>query len=109
MSEGSSLGKFWTTRGGWLPEEEDPLTGRFGDDVTLELIERSPVDPRVLIIWVEWDRLPPSIYLVDFRQRSERGTPYANEYMSVAEIKASEWGRFFPEHPAPPADSTLPT
>lgn len=100
MSEGSALGKFWTVHGGWLPEEEGPLTDRFGDDVTLELLARSPVDPRVLIVWVEWDRLPPSIYLVDFRRQDRYGLPVADEYMSVAEIKAGEWGRFFPEEAA---------
>ncbi len=98
-------GRFWTTRGGWRPEEEEPLTGRFGDDVTLELIARSPVDPRVLIVWVEWDRLPPSIYLVDFRRLSEHGLPQGDEYPSVAAIAASDWGRFFPESAPPDADN----
>ena len=87
----------WTRSGGWRPEEEQPLVDRFGDDVTLDLLERSSVDPRVMLVWVEWDRLPPSIYLVNFGQLSEHGTPFAREYLSVAEAKAGEWAPYFPE------------
>ena len=86
----------WSRTAGWHPEEEEPLVEAFGDDVTIDLIERSPVDPRVLLVWVEWDRLPPSIYLVDFRHTTPTGTPARREYMSVAEAKASaEWAPFF--------------
>ena len=87
----------WSRTAGWRPEEEEPLVEAFGDDVTIDLIERSPVDPRVLLVWIEWDRLPPSIYLVDFRHPTSTGTPARREYMSVAEAKASaEWAPFFP-------------
>ena len=87
----------WTRTGGWRPEEEQPLVDCFGDDVTLDLLERSPVDPRVMLIRVEWDRLPPSIYVVSFRTLNERGYPHRREYMSIAEAKASEeWAAYFP-------------
>jgi hypothetical protein len=79
------------------PEEEDPLLKAFGDDVDLDLIERSLVDPRVMIVWVGWYRLPPSIYLVSFQTFTPTGTPYRREYMHIEDIKASaEWGRYFP-------------
>lgn len=87
----------WTRSGGWRPEEEEPLLHAFGDDVELDLVERSPVDPRVLIAWVGWYRLPPSIYLVSFQTLTPTGTPYRREYMHIEDIKASaEWGRYFP-------------
>ena len=87
----------WSRTGKWRPEEEGPLVDAFGDDVTIDLIERSPVDPRVMLVWVEWDRLPPSIYLVSFQQLTPTGTPMRREYMSVAEAKSSpEWAQYFP-------------
>lgn len=87
----------WTHTGGWRPEEEEPIQLAFGDDVMIDLLERSPVDPRVLIAWIEWYRLPPSIYLVSFQTFTPTGTPYRREYMHVEDIKASEeWGRYFP-------------
>ena len=88
----------WSRTAGWRPEEEGPLVDAFGDDVTIDLIERSPVDPRVMLVWVEWDRLPPSIYAVSFRTLNERGYPRRQEFMSVADAKVSEeWGAYFPD------------
>jgi hypothetical protein len=86
----------WSDRGGWRPEEEPLLLAQFGDDTTLDIIERSTVEPRVVITWVGWDRLPPSIYIVDFRQLTEYGTPVCREFMTVDAAKASEWAEFFP-------------
>lgn len=80
---------------GWRPEETIPLTEAFGDDVVLELIRRSPRDPKVLIIWVGWYRLPPSIFLLDFGELSDTGTPWRREYASVDEILAGDWGPYF--------------
>ena len=91
-------------RGGWTPEEETLLLGHFGDDTTLDIIERSPVEPSVVITWVEWDRLPPSIYLVDFRERTKYDTPVCEEFTSVAAAKASKWSACFPAQDAAPAD-----
>jgi hypothetical protein len=82
---------------GWRPGEEEPLANRFGDDTTLDLLERSPVDPRVMIVWVGWYRLPPSIYVVDFRRMAPEKYPFAEEFRSAALIKAHpDWAPFFP-------------
>ena len=86
----------WSLYGGWSEEEEQLLLSHFGDDTTLDIIERSPVEPRVVITWVEWDRLPPSIYLVDFRARTKYDTPVCEEFMSAALAKASKWADCFP-------------
>jgi hypothetical protein len=87
----------WSLYGGWSPEEEQLLLSYFGEDTTLDIMERSPVDRRVVITWVEWDRLPPSIYLVDFRERTQYDTPVCVEFMSAAEAKASKWADCFPD------------
>ena len=86
----------WTNHGGWTPEEHELLYSYYGDDTTLDIIERSPVEPSVVITWVEWDRLPPSYYIVDFRERTQHGTPVCQEFMSIAEAKASKWAEYFP-------------
>lgn len=86
----------WSRHGGWTPEEEELLLSHFGDDTTLDIIERSPVEPSVVITWVEWDRLQPSIYLVDFRERTKYDTPVCEEFMNVAAAKASKWAACFP-------------
>lgn len=91
----------WSRTGGWQPEEEALLLECFGDDVTVDLVERSSVDARVLLIWVEWDRLPSSIYVISFQQLNERGLPLRHEFLSLPEVRTSpEWGRYFPA-PAP--------
>jgi hypothetical protein len=90
----------WTQRGGWTPEEEELLLGHFGDDTTLEILERSLVEPSVVITWVEWDRLPPSYYIVDFRERTQYNTPVCQEFMSIPEAKASKWAEYFPAEAA---------
>ncbi len=82
-------------QGGWTPEEAELLIAHFGDDTTLDIIERSPIEPRVVITWVEWDRLPPSIYLVDFRERTKYDTAVCEEFRSVALAKASKWAEYF--------------
>ena len=97
----------WSRHGGWTPEEEVLLLSYFGDETTLDIIERSPVEPRVVITWVEWDRLPPSIYLVDFRARTKYDTPVCEEFMSVAAAKVSKWAEYFPPAEADP--ETPPT
>ena len=76
--------------------EEDLLLAHFGDDTTLDIIERSPIEPSVVITWVEWDRLQPSIYLVDFRERTKYDTPVCEEFMNVAAAKASKWAADLP-------------
>lgn len=87
---------------GWRPEESTPLVDAFGDDVVLELIRRSSRDPKVLIVWVGWYRLPPSIFLVNFGELSASGTPWRREYTSVDEILHSSWGSYFvPEQAVP--------
>ena len=87
-----------TSHAKWRPGEEEPLTNRFGDDTSLDLLERSPVDPRVMIVWVGWYRLPPSIYVVDFRRMAPENYPFADEFRSAALIKAHpDWAPFFPE------------
>lgn len=83
--------------GGWLIEEVPLLLAHFGEDTTLDIIERSQVEPRVVITWVGWDRLPPSIYIVDFRERTKYDTPVVQEFMNVPAAKASRWAEFFPE------------
>ncbi len=85
-----------SNRGGWSPEEEALLLGHFGDDTTLDIIERAPIEPRVVLTWVAWDRLPPSIYLVDFRERTKYDTPVCEEFMTIAAAKASRWADLFP-------------
>ena len=92
----------WSRHGGWTPEEEELLLSYFGDETTLDIIERSPVEPSVVITWVEWDRLQPSIYLVDFRERTKYDTPVCEEFMNVAAAKASKWAACFP----PPGEAT---
>lgn len=87
-------------RNDWRPEEIEPLLEAFGDDVELELLRRSPRDPRVLIVWVGWDRLPPSIFLVTFQELTATGTPVRHEFMSVGEIFSSAWGHYFPDESA---------
>lgn len=91
----------WSLRGGWTPEEETLLLSYFGDETTLDIIERSQVEPRVVITWVEWDRLQPSIYVVDFRARTKYDTPVCEEFMSVAAAKASKWADCFPPQEEP--------
>jgi hypothetical protein len=94
----------WSRLGGWTSEEEDLLLSYFGDETTLDIIERSPVEPSVVITWVEWDRLQPSIYLVDFRERTKYDTPVCEEFMNVAAAKASKWAAYFP-----PSEETIGT
>lgn len=86
----------WSDRGGWSMEEEELLYARFGDDTTLDIVSRSPVDPRVVVTWVAWDRQHPSIYLVDFRNRTRDGYVAAEEYMTIEQLRDSAWGEFFP-------------
>lgn len=91
----------WSDQGGWLPEEEVLLLSRFGDDTTLDIVRRSPVDPTIVIAWVQWDRLHPSIYAIDFKERTKYDTIGGEEFMSLAAILASErWGAYFPAEQA---------
>lgn len=85
-----------SNHGGWTPDEAALLFLHFGEDTVLDILERSPVEPRVVIAWVDWYRLPPSIYLVDFRERTQYGTPVCEEFLSVAAAKASRWAGVFP-------------
>lgn len=94
-----------TRRGGWSPEEEDLLFSHFGDDTILDIVERSPVEPRVVITWVEWLGLPSSIYLVDFRERTKYDTPVCEEFMSVAAARESRWADLFPAPEGDEADA----
>ena len=88
----------WSDQGGWLPEEEPLLLSRFGDDTTLDIVRRSPVDPTIVITWVQWDRQHPSIYAIDFKERTKYDTIGGEEFMNLAAILASErWGPYFPE------------
>ena len=92
-------------QGGWTPEEAELLIAHFGEETTLDIIERSPIEPSVVITWVEWDRLPPSIYLVDFRERTKYDTAVCEEFMSVAAAKSSRWADCFPvADQGPPAN-----
>ena len=86
----------WSDRGGGSPEEEELLYARYGDDTTLDIVARSPVDSRVVITWVAWDRQHPSIYVVDFRARTKDGYVAAEEYLTMQHIRDSAWGEFFP-------------
>jgi hypothetical protein len=91
----------WSDRGGWSPEEEALLYTRFGDEVTLDIIERSPVDPTIVITWVEWGFQHPEIYVLDFKERTKYDTIGGEDFPSVKAIRASEkWGTYFPEPPA---------
>jgi len=85
-----------SNHGGWSPEEGAGLLAYFGEDTVVDILERSPVEPRVVIAWIGWDRLPPSIYLVDFRERTKHDTPLCEEFMSVAAAKASRWSDLWP-------------
>ena len=50
-----------------------------------------------MIVWVGWYRLPPSIYVVDFRRMAPENYPFADEFRSAALIKAHpDWAPFFP-------------
>jgi hypothetical protein len=89
--------------GGWSPEEGAGLLAYFGDDTVVDIIERSPVEPRVVIAWIEWDRLPPSIYLVDFRERTKYDTPVCEEFLSVEAAKLSRWSSLWPAEEPPGA------
>lgn len=86
----------WSEQGGWSQEEEELLFARYGDDTTLDIIERSPVDARVVITWVGWDRRHPEIYVVDFRARTKDGYVIAEPFMTVALAKEGRWAAFFP-------------
>jgi len=90
-----------SNRGGWSLEEGAGLLAYFGEDTVVDILERSPIEPRVVIAWIEWDRLPPSIYLVDFRERTRYDTPICEEFMSVAASKASRWSDLWPAAAAP--------
>jgi len=91
----------WSDRGGWSPEEEQLLFSRFGDDVTLDIIERSPIDPTLVITWVAWSFQHPEIYVIDFKERTKYDTIGGEDFPTVAAVRASEkWGKFFPEPPA---------
>lgn len=83
-------------QGGWTQEEGELLIAHFGEETILDIIERSPIEPRVVITWVEWDRMQPSIYLVDFRERTKYDTAVCEEFMSVALAKTSKWATYFP-------------
>lgn len=83
--------------GGWSKAEAELLYRYFGDDTVLEIIERSPIEPQVVITWVEWYRLPPSIYVVDFRSRTQYDTPICEEVMSADEARSGKWGEYFPQ------------
>jgi hypothetical protein len=83
-------------QGGWTLEEAELLIAHFGEETTLDIIERSPIEPRVVITWVEWDRLQPSIYLVDFRERTKYNTAVCEEFMTVDAAKSSKWAACFP-------------
>ncbi len=89
-----------SNHGGWSPEEGAGLLAYFGADTVVDILERSPVEPRVVIAWIAWDRLPPSIYLVDFRERTRYDTPLCEEFMSVAMAKASRWSALWPAEDA---------
>jgi hypothetical protein len=91
----------WSDHGGWSPEEEGLLHSRFGEDVTLDIIERSPVDPTIVLAWVEWGFQHPEIYVLDFKERTKYNTIGGKDFPTVAAVRADEqWGRFFPEPPA---------
>ena len=96
------MSQIWSDQGGWSPEEEALLYTRFGDDATLDIVERSPVDPTIVIAWVAWDRQHPDVMLLDFKERTQYDT-IGGEYWPTAEaVKASEkWGAFFPPQPQP--------
>ncbi len=83
--------------GGWSPAEEAGLLAYFGEDTTLDIIERSPIEPQVVITWVGWYRLPPSIYLVDFRERTQYDTPICEEFMTADAAKSGKWAACFPK------------
>ncbi len=89
-----------SNHGGWSSEEGAGLLAYFGEDTVVDILERSPVEPRVVIAWIEWDRLPPSIYLVDFRERTKYDTPVCEEFMSAAAAKASRWSDLWPTEDA---------
>ena len=92
----------WSDQGGWLPEEEPLLFSRFGDDTTLDIIKRSPVDPTIVIAWVQWDRQHPSIYVLDFKERTKYDTIGGEEFINLAAIMASEkWAPYFPLEETP--------
>ena len=96
----------WSDRGGWSPEEEELLLSRFGDDTTLDIVERSPIDPTIVITWVQWDRQHPEVYLIDFKERTKYDTIGGEDFPTVAALKASEkWGHYFPEQPPSPSSS----
>jgi hypothetical protein len=94
----------WSDRGGWSPEEEALLYSRFGEEVTLDIIERSPLDPTVVLTWVAWDFQHPEIYVIDFKERTKYDTIGGEDVPTVAAARASEkWGKYFP---APSAEGT---
>lgn len=104
-SEQDEEGWFSSERGGWLPEEEKLLLSRFGEEVTLDIIERSPVDPTVVMTWVAWDFQHPEIYVLDFKERTKYNTIGGVDFPTVAAVRASEtWGPLFPEPPAKQED-----
>lgn len=94
----------WSDQGGWSPEEEALLLSRFGDDTTLDIVERSTVDPTIVITWVQWDRQHPEVYLIDFKERTKYDTIGGEYFPTVAAARASEkWARYFPGEPPKPA------
>jgi hypothetical protein len=99
MSISSSQGGWFSSdQGGWLPEEEALLLSRFGEEVTLDIIERSPVDPTVVMAWVAWDFQHPEIYVLDFKERTRYDTIGGVDFANVASVRAHEtWGPYFPE------------
>jgi hypothetical protein len=91
----------WSDRGGWSTEEQELLLSRFGDEVTLDIIERSPVDPTIVMTWVAWDFQHPEVYVIDFKERTKYDTIGGVDMPNVASVRASEkWGPYFPEPPA---------
>lgn len=88
----------WSDRGGWSPEEQELLFSRFGEDVTVDIIERSPIDPTLVLTWVAWYFQHPEIYAIDFKERTKYDTIGGEDFATVAAARASEkWGPYFPE------------
>ena len=88
----------WSDRGGWSPEEQELLFSRFGDDVTLDIIERSAVDPTIVLTWVAWGFQHPEIYVLDFNERTKYDTIGGVDFANVAAVRAdATWGPYFPE------------
>jgi hypothetical protein len=80
------------------------LLSRFGDDTTLDIVERSTVDPTIVITWVAWDRQHPEVYLIDFKERTKYDTIGGEYFPTAVAARASEqWAHYFPGPPPTPS------